>query len=104
MMLGCRSTLGVDAIVAETYPAIAAAKQVTSTVPIIMAVSSDPIATDLVASLCEPVLLALEIFLPCFFGVRRLRSDHLYFDIEVVFAPIAHEINLASIGQEVRFM
>jgi putative tryptophan/tyrosine transport system substrate-binding protein len=47
-------SLGVDAIVAETYPAIVAAKQVTSTVPIIMAVSSDPIATGLVASLSRP--------------------------------------------------
>jgi len=48
------TSLGVDAIVAETYPAIVAAKQWTSTVPIIMAVSSDPIATGLVASLSRP--------------------------------------------------
>jgi putative tryptophan/tyrosine transport system substrate-binding protein len=48
------TTLGVEAIVAETYPAIVAAKQWTSTVPIIMAVSSDPIATGLVASLSRP--------------------------------------------------
>jgi ABC-type uncharacterized transport system substrate-binding protein len=38
----------------ETYPAIVAAKQWTSTVPIIMAVSSDPIATGFVASLSRP--------------------------------------------------
>ena len=48
------TSLGVDAIVAETYPAIVAAKKVTSTVPIIMAVSSDPIATGLVNSLSRP--------------------------------------------------
>src|SRR5215831_10653724 len=48
------TSLGVDAIVAETYPAIVAAKQWTSTVPIIMAVSSDPIATGLVSSLSHP--------------------------------------------------
>jgi putative ABC transport system substrate-binding protein len=48
------TSLGVNAIVAETYPAIVAAKQWTSTVPIIMAVSSDPIATGFVASLSRP--------------------------------------------------
>ena len=44
----------VTAIVAEGYPAIIAAKQITNTVPIIMAVSSDPIATGLVSSLSHP--------------------------------------------------
>jgi len=46
--------LRVDAIVAETYPAIVAVKQVTNTVPIVMAVSSDPIETGLVSSLARP--------------------------------------------------
>jgi putative ABC transport system substrate-binding protein len=45
---------GVEVIVAETYPAIVAAKQATSSVPIIMAVSSDPVETGLVASLSRP--------------------------------------------------
>jgi putative tryptophan/tyrosine transport system substrate-binding protein len=45
---------GVDVIVAETYPAIVAAKNATSTVPIVMAVSSDPIETGLVESLARP--------------------------------------------------
>jgi putative ABC transport system substrate-binding protein len=47
-------SLGVDVIVAETYPAIVAAKNATSTVPIVMAVSSDPIETKLVESLSRP--------------------------------------------------
>ena len=47
-------SLGVTAIVAETYPAIIAAKQVTKVLPIVMAVSSDPIETGLVASLARP--------------------------------------------------
>ena len=46
--------LRVDAIVAETYPAIVAVKHVTNTVPIVMAVSSDPIETGLVNSLARP--------------------------------------------------
>jgi putative ABC transport system substrate-binding protein len=44
----------VDVVVAETYPAIVAAKNATSTVPIVMAVSSDPIETGLVGSLSRP--------------------------------------------------
>jgi putative ABC transport system substrate-binding protein len=48
------ASLRVDAIVAETYPAIVAAKQVTKTLPIVMAVSSDPIETGLVNSLARP--------------------------------------------------
>lgn len=48
------TSIGVDAIVAETYPAILAAKKATSTVPIVMAVSSDPIETKIVSSLSRP--------------------------------------------------
>jgi putative ABC transport system substrate-binding protein len=47
-------SLKVDAIVAETWPAIVAAKEATSTIPIVMAVSSDPVQTGLVASLAHP--------------------------------------------------
>jgi putative ABC transport system substrate-binding protein len=45
---------GVDVIVAETYPAIVAAQKAAGTVPIVMAVSSDPVETGLVASLSRP--------------------------------------------------
>src|SRR5262245_55982211 len=48
------ATVGVDVIVAETYPAIVAAQKAAGTVPIVMAVSSDPIETGLVASLSKP--------------------------------------------------
>jgi putative ABC transport system substrate-binding protein len=48
------ANLRVEVIVAETYPAIVAAKQVTSTIPIVMAVSSDPVQTGLVDSLSRP--------------------------------------------------
>jgi putative ABC transport system substrate-binding protein len=44
----------LDVIVAEGTPAIQAAKNVTQTVPIVMAVSNDPVGSGLVASLNRP--------------------------------------------------
>jgi len=46
--------LKMDVIVAAAVPAIRAAKEATSTIPIIMAVVVDPMATGLVASLARP--------------------------------------------------
>ena len=46
--------LKVDIIVATAVPAIQAAKEATRTIPIIMAVVVDPMATGLVASLARP--------------------------------------------------
>jgi putative tryptophan/tyrosine transport system substrate-binding protein len=46
--------LPVDAIVVLGYPPTAAAKAATSTIPIVMAGSGDPISTGLVASLARP--------------------------------------------------
>ena len=47
-------TLHPDIIVAIGTPAIAAAKQATSTIPIVMAAASDPVGARLVASLAHP--------------------------------------------------
>ena len=44
----------VDVIVAVAVPAIRAAKEATSTIPIVMAAVVDPVATGLVASLARP--------------------------------------------------
>jgi len=45
---------GVKVIVAEFTPAVRAAKNATSTIPIVMASAGDPVATGLVASLARP--------------------------------------------------
>jgi putative ABC transport system substrate-binding protein len=46
--------LKVDLIVAVTVPAIRAAQRVTTTIPIVMVLSSDPVRLGLVASLARP--------------------------------------------------
>jgi putative tryptophan/tyrosine transport system substrate-binding protein len=46
--------LKVNVIVAEFTPAVQAAKEATSTIPIVMAPAGDPVATGLVASLARP--------------------------------------------------
>jgi putative ABC transport system substrate-binding protein len=46
--------LGVDVIVASETPAVQAAKRATSTIPIVMAPSGDPVGTGLIASLARP--------------------------------------------------
>ena len=46
--------LPVDVIVTADPAAISAAKQATSTIPIVMAVSGDPVGTGLIASLAQP--------------------------------------------------
>jgi putative ABC transport system substrate-binding protein len=46
--------LKVDLIVAATTPAVIAAKQATSVIPIVIATANDPVGTGLVASLARP--------------------------------------------------
>ena len=46
--------LGVDIIVASETPAVQAARQATSTTPIVMAAAGDPLGTGLIASLARP--------------------------------------------------
>jgi putative ABC transport system substrate-binding protein len=46
--------LNVDVIVTRATPAVVAAKKATSTIPIVMAASGDPLGTGVVASLARP--------------------------------------------------
>src|SRR5499426_2458393 len=46
--------LKVDLIVAATTPAVVAAKQATSVIPIVITTANDPVGTGLVASLARP--------------------------------------------------
>jgi putative tryptophan/tyrosine transport system substrate-binding protein len=46
--------LKVDAIVSPTQPGILAAKQATKTIPIVMVINQDPVATGMVDSLAHP--------------------------------------------------
>jgi putative ABC transport system substrate-binding protein len=58
--------LKVDAIVTEGTPPSRAAKQATTTIPIVMTVTGDPVVTGLVASLARPGgnLTGASFFLP----------------------------------------
>src|SRR5262245_49133179 len=64
--------LRVDIIVAGTNAAAQAAQHVTSTIPIVMAVSSDPVGDGLVASLARPGgnTTGLSIMIPELTGKR----------------------------------
>src|SRR5213594_849675 len=64
--------LKVDVIVASTDVAIAAVKRETQTIPIVMATSSDPVGTGLVASLARPGgnVTGLSIISPDLSGKR----------------------------------
>ena len=46
--------LKVDVIVTYGTPAVVAARQATSVIPIVFALAADPVGTDLVASLARP--------------------------------------------------
>jgi putative ABC transport system substrate-binding protein len=46
--------LRVDVIITHTTPPVLAAKQVTTTIPIVFATAGDPVGTGLVSSLARP--------------------------------------------------
>ena len=83
--------LKVDVILAGGGPSVPALKQVTATIPIVMAASGDPVADGYVQSLAHPggnmtgfIALAnaptkeVELFKELVPGLRRLvRADHV---------------------------
>jgi putative tryptophan/tyrosine transport system substrate-binding protein len=64
--------LKVDAIATSSTPAVIAAKQVTSVIPIVSAVMGDPVGTGLVASLARPGgnVTGLSVLAPDLAGKR----------------------------------
>jgi putative ABC transport system substrate-binding protein len=64
--------LKVDAIATSSIPAVIAAKQVTSVIPIVSAVMGDPVGTGLVASLARPGgnVTGLSVLAPDLAGKR----------------------------------
>ncbi len=66
------ASLPVDVLVTGSNYAAQAAKQATSIIPIVMAVSGDPVGTGLVASLARPGgnVTGLSLFLPDFASKR----------------------------------
>ena len=94
--------LKVDVIVAATSPSVRAAQQATRTIPIVMPVSSDPVADGLVASLSRPggnltglSLMSSEL------GSKRLEL------LKELFPKVSHPVgvlwNPAYVGMRARY-
>jgi putative ABC transport system substrate-binding protein len=79
--------LDVDVIVAMTSPSVLVAKQATRTIPIVMPLSSDPVADGLVTSLARPGgnITGLSMMGPEL-GAKRLQL------LRDVFAPLSRPI------------
>jgi putative ABC transport system substrate-binding protein len=94
--------LKVDVIVAATSPSVVAAHQATRTIPIVMPVSSDPVADGLVASLARPGgnITGLSMMAPEL-GAKRLQL------LREVFPDASRAVvvlwNPAYVGMRARF-
>jgi putative tryptophan/tyrosine transport system substrate-binding protein len=92
----------VDVIVAATSPSVAAARQATQTVPIVMPVSSDPVGDGLVASLARPGgnITGLSLMAPEL-GQKRLQL------LQETFPKVSRAVavlwNPAYVGMRARF-
>jgi putative ABC transport system substrate-binding protein len=92
----------VDIIVAVTSPSVAAARQATRTIPIVMPLSSDPVGNGLVASLAHPGgnITGLSQMAPEL-GEKRIQL------LKEMFPKVSHAMavlwNPAYIGMRARF-
>jgi putative ABC transport system substrate-binding protein len=94
--------LKVDVIVAVTSPSVMAAKQATQTIPIVMPLSSDPVADGLVKSLARPGgnITGLSLMTPDV-GAKRLQLLKEVFPKPA--RPVAVLWNPDYIGMAARF-
>src|SRR6267154_2399108 len=94
--------LKVDVIVAAASPSVVAARQATSTIPIVMPVSSDPVGDGLVASLAHPGgnITGLSIMSPEL-GEKRIQM------LKELFPRVSHAMavlwNPDYVGMRARF-
>ncbi len=94
--------LNVDVIVAATSPAVAAARQATRRIPIVMPLSSDPVGDGLVESLAHPGgnITGLSVMAPEL-GEKRLQL------LREMFPGASHAVavlwNPAYVGMRARF-
>src|ERR1700681_1606208 len=92
----------VDVIVAATSPSVLAARKATSTIPIVMPVSSDPVGDGLVASLAHPGgnITGLSVMAPEL-GEKRLQL------LRQTFPRVSHAMavlwNPDYVGMRARF-
>jgi putative ABC transport system substrate-binding protein len=92
----------VDIIVAVTSPSVAAARQATRMIPIVMPLSSDPVGDGLVASLARPGgnITGLSVMAPEL-GGKRLQL------LKEMFPMVSHAMavlwNPAYVGMRARF-
>jgi putative ABC transport system substrate-binding protein len=93
--------LKVDVLVAESTPSTLAAKQATTTIPIVMVGVADPVTSGLIASLARPGGNVLKKTVPSLSRVAVLRDptnpSHLLIDDRVVAAGRA-------LGQKPQFI
>jgi putative ABC transport system substrate-binding protein len=94
--------LKVDVIVAATSPSVAAARQATRTIPIVMPTSSDPVGDGLVASLAHPGgnITGLSMMSPEL-GEKRIQM------LKEIFPKVSHAVDVLwnpdYVGMRARF-
>src|SRR5262249_40538241 len=88
--------LKVDIIVTYAVPMVLAAKQATSTIPIVFAAAADPVGTGLVASLARPGVRRLAVMA----NVDNPASDRELGEVQAVAGTLGLEVARLEIRRE----